>query len=239
MTEDGQEMALDASGPIPRGRDFGSRRCELITLVEGRCDGDGRDTSSSTLVRTPTATVVIDTGSIAARKELMGSLTSMDLSVEKVNVMVATRIDPLFNGNDDIFVNALQHLRKDEWNLIPPGPRRKIAITDRFHWIDRYLKLEVVNDPAPGNLVLLMHIPRKEEFLSQSTLQYAGKTIGISGPCIPSENDPEVAAILDEIRERGKERTKKQAQSIRDRYELLSYCDIMIPAFGPMFKVIP
>ncbi|MBN1538617.1 MAG: hypothetical protein JW939_00600 [Candidatus Thermoplasmatota archaeon] len=239
MTEECQDILFDTSGPISRGKDFGSRKLELISLIEGRREGADNDTSSATLVRTPTTTVVIDTGSAGAREELMASIAGIDLNVEKVNVMVATRIDPLFNGNDDIFVNALQHLRKDEWSLVPPGPRRKIAIKDRFHWIDRYLRLEVVNDPAPGNLVLILHIPCREELLSRSAIKYAGMTIGISGPCISSENDPEVAETLKTIRKKRKTGAKRKVQHLRGRCELLEYCDYIVPAFGPMFKVIP
>ena len=239
MTEECQVILADASGPVTRGKDFGSRKLELIPLVEGRREGDGKDTSSATLVRTPMTTVVIDTGSTSAREVLLESIAGMDLNVEKVNVMVATRIDPLFNGNDDIFVNALQHLRKEEWSLVPPGPRRKIAIKDRFHWIDRYLRLEVVKDPPPGNLVLIFHIPCKEELLSRSAMKYAGMTVGISGPCISSENDPEVSLALERIRKKRRNGTAKKVQHVKDRYELLEYCDFIIPAFGPIFKVIP
>ncbi|MGA1820696.1 MAG: hypothetical protein ACMUHU_06785 [Thermoplasmatota archaeon] len=239
MTDDSQQARLEGTAVVQRGKDFGSRKMELIQLVEGRMGGDGKDTSSATLMRTPTTTVVIDTGSEGAREELLRSIQRIDLNVEKVNVMVATRIDPLFNGNDDIFVNALQHLMKDEWSLVPPGPRRKIAITDRFHWIDRYLKLEVINHPKPGNLVLLLHVPKKEELLAPTAVGFAGKIIGISGPCIPSEDDPGIAPILKELRKKGRTRRFGQTFDITNREELLQYCDHIIPAFGPMFEVIP
>jgi len=239
MTDESQQDRTEGSGTVPKGKDFGSRKLELIPLVEGRKGGDGGDSSSATLMRTPTTTVVIDTGSEGAREELLRSVQSIELNAEKVNVMVATRIDPLFNGNDDIFVNALQHLRKDEWSLVPPGPRRKIAIADRFHWIDRYLKIEVINEPEPGNLVLLLHVPNKEELLGQSAAEFAGMIIGISGPCIHSENDPGIADILKRLRREGRTKRFGQTFDITNIEELLEYCDYIIPAFGPMFKVIP
>ncbi|MGA1872336.1 MAG: hypothetical protein ACMUHY_01565 [Thermoplasmatota archaeon] len=239
MTEQGQDTRTEDTGAAVKGKDFGSRKLELIPLVVGRKEGGENDTSSATLMRTPTTTVVIDSGSMAAREEMNGSIHRIDLNVEKVNVMVATRIDPLFNGNDDIFVNALQHLRKEEWSLVPPGPRRKIAITDRFHWIDRYLKLEVISSPEPGSMVLLLHIPKKKELLAQSAEKYAGSIVGISGPCISSESDPEIAQILRSLRKRGRPERLGQTTDITSREELLEYCDYIIPAFGPMFKVIP
>ena len=239
MTDESQQLRTEGSFTAPRGKDFGSRKLELIPLVEGRKGGKEGDSSSATLMRTPTTTVVIDTGSAEAREELLESIQRIELNAEKVNVMVATRIDPLFNGNDDIFVNALQHLMKEEWSLVPPGPRRKIAIADRFHWIDRYLKIEVINEPKPGNLVLLLHVPKKEELLGQSAAEFAGMIIGISGPCITSEKDPWIKDILDGLRKKGRTKRFGQTYEISNREELLEYCDYIIPAFGPMFKVIP
>ena len=238
MNEECQE---GKTGPTeePKPKDFGLRKIEVIPLVRGRLGVGDADTSSVTLVKTPTTTVVIDTGSKGVEGELRESLERNNVNVEKVNVLVTTRVDPLHNGNDDIFVHALQHLRREEWSKIEPGPRRKVAINNRYHWIDRYLKLEVIPIPEPGTQVLLLHVPNRPELLCQGTMNYAGQVIGIAGLCIPSEEDPAVSDALGKIRS-GKENSKiGRAYDINTIEELLSYCDQVIPGYGSMFKVKP
>jgi hypothetical protein len=218
---------------------FGLRRIDLIPLLEGTRGEGKKDTSSVTLVKTPTTTVVIDTGSKDVREELLQAMEKNHVNVKKVNVLVTTRVDPIHNGNDDTFVHALQHLRREEWNRIEPGPRRKVAISDRYHWIDRYLKLEVVNFPEPGGIVLLLHFPRSHKLITIESKMYTGQIVGITGMSVPSENDPEVKAALDRIRSGDGSMRPGRSQDINDLESLLSYCDHIIPAYGPMFKVYP
>jgi hypothetical protein len=239
MNKQNQE-GITATGQVElKPQDFGLRKMEVIPLIEGRRGGGDEDTSSVTLVKTPTTTVVIDTGSIGVREELLGSIEKNNVEVEKVNVLATTRIHPLHNGNDDIFVHALQHLRNKEWSKVEPGPRRKVAISDRYHWIDRYLKLEVIPFPEPGAQVLLVHIPSRIELLGEETRKYAGQTIGVAGMCIPSEDDPDVSTALSRIRRSDKREERGQTFDINTMEELLSYCDHVIPGYGPMFEVKP
>lgn len=238
MNEECQDGGTGSNGE-PKPKDFGLRKIELIPLVEGRRGTGDVDTSSVTLVKTPTTTVVIDTGSKGAEKELKEALDKNNVNVEKVNVLVTTRIDPLHNGNDDIFVHALQHLRREEWSEVKPGPRRKVAINNRYHWIDRYLKLEVLPFPEPGTQVLLLHVPKRPELLCQATMGYAGQVIGITGLCIPSDDDPVVIEALHKIRMGKGKKGIGQTYDINTIEELLSYCDHVIPGYGPMFRVIP
>lgn len=223
----------------PKPKDFGLRKIEVIPLIVGRRGMGNGDTSSVTLVKTPTTMVVIDTGSEEIEPELRKALERNNVNVEKVNVLVTTRVDPLHNGNDDIFVHALQHLRREEWSKVEPGPRRKVAINNRYHWIDRYLKLEVIPLPGPGTQILLLHVPKRSELLCQGTMDYAGQVIGIAGSCIPSENDPTVSEALEKIRNGQEASMIGQTHDINTVEELLSYCDHVIPAYGPMFKVQP
>jgi hypothetical protein len=239
MSEDLQEGITGAGQQEVKPEDFGLRRIELIPLTVGSKGNGDKDTSSVTLVKTPTTTVVIDTGSKERIGDLKEALKRHRINVTKVNVLVTTRIHPLHSGNDDLFVHSLQHLRREEWSKIEPGPGRKIAISDRYHWIDRYLKLEVVSFPEPGGLVLLIHIPKRPELLAEETNAYAGQTIGITGMSIPSESDPEVHSVLERIRSgKGMERPG-QTSNIKTMEELLSYCDHIIPGYGPMFTVRP
>jgi hypothetical protein len=238
MSEECQNGGM-GSNEEPKPKDFGLRKIELIPLITGRKGHGEVDTSSVTLVRTPTTTVVIDTGSKEAKKELKEALERNNVNVEKVNVLVTTRVDPLHNGNDDIFVHALQHLRREEWSKVKPGPRRKVAINNRYHWIDRYLKLEVVPFPEPGSQVLLLHVPKSGELLSKGMADLDGKVIGVAGISIPSENDPAVLEVLEKIRSGKESHGIDQTYDINTLEELLSYCDHVIPGYGCMFKVKP
>lgn len=238
MIEECQDGGTGSNGE-PKPKDFGLRKIEIISLVKGRKGTDDADTSSITLVKTPTTTVVIDTGSKEIEAELMEAIERNNVNVEKVNVLVTTRVDPLHNGNDDIFVHALQHLRREEWSKVKPGPRRKVAINNRYHWIDRYLKLEVLPFPDQGAQVLLLHVPKRPELLCQGTIDYAGQVIGIAGSCIPSEEDPKVSEALERIRSGGNIPKIGQTYDIDTLEELLSYCDHVIPGYGAMFKVKP
>jgi hypothetical protein len=238
MNEECQDGGTGPNGE-PKPKDFGLRKIELMPLVRGRKGEGEADTSSVTLVKTPTTTVVIDTGSKEVEEELKEALEKNNVNVEKVNVLVTTRIDPLHNGNDDIFVHALQHLRREEWSEVKPGPRRKVAINNRYHWIDRYLKLEVLPFPEPGTQVLLLHVPKRPELLCQATMDFAGQVICIAGLCIPSEEDPKVSEVLHKIRTGKGKQGIGQAYDINTMEELLSYCDHVIPGYGPIFKVKP
>jgi hypothetical protein len=167
------------------------------------------------------------------------NLEMNNVNVEKVNVLVTTRVDPLHNGNDGIFAHALQHLRREEWSKVETGPGRKVAINNRYHWIDRYLKLEVIPFPEPGTQVLLLHVPKRPELLCPGMMDLAGQVIGIAGICIPSERDPEVNEALKKVRSGKGIPEIGQTYDINTMEELLSYCDHIIPGYGPMFKVIP
>ena len=73
MIEECQDGGMGASEE-PKPKDFGLRKIELIPLVIGRKGKGDIDTSSVTLVKTPTTTVVIDTGSKDAEMELKEAL---------------------------------------------------------------------------------------------------------------------------------------------------------------------
>ena len=75
--------------------------------------------------------------------------------------------------------------------------------------------------------------------ISVESKMYKGQVIGITGMSVTSENEPEVKSILDRIRSGELSSRPKGSQDITDLKELLSYCDHIIPAYGPMFKVHP
>jgi predicted PP-loop superfamily ATPase len=125
--------------------DFGIRKMELVRLIEG-FSGE-RSSSSVTLVKTPTSTVVVDSGSSEVRDELSTKMRENEAKIEKVNVLVSTMPDEIHSGNDDLFVHCLQHIREGEWSQVPVKTNRRVAITTSDHWIDKYLR--IVSLPFP------------------------------------------------------------------------------------------
>ncbi|MGA1847837.1 MAG: hypothetical protein ACMUHB_00725 [Thermoplasmatota archaeon] len=216
---------------------FGLRRIDLLRVIEGKLDGGGDGTSSVTLIRTPTTTVAVDSGAREYRDELLETLKRNGVIVEKVNVLVTTGTHPLHNGNDSVFSHALQHVMRHEWTKTPEKTGRKVAISNRQHWIDRYLRLEVVPFPEQGTMVLLLHMPSREELIEPASREFAGKIIGITGRAVPSGDDPGVARALTGVKKEGHKTVNACTDNITTLQDLLGHCDYIIPAYGPMFKV--
>jgi hypothetical protein len=239
MIEEHQHIGT-GSGMVENKDDnkhFGLRRIDLFQVIEGRKDSGGDGTSSVTLIRTPTTTVAVDSGARGHRDKMLETLKENGIIVEKVNVLVTTGAHPLHNGNDGVFSHALQHVMRHEWTKVPERTGRKVAISNRQHWIDRYLRLEVVPFPEKGTMVLLLHMPSREELIEPGTRKYAGKIIGIAGRAVPSEDDPTVAEALRKVRSDDRITRKDCTDEIKTLESLLGHCDFIIPAYGPMFKV--
>ncbi|MFW3146704.1 MAG: hypothetical protein ACMUIE_07835 [Thermoplasmatota archaeon] len=234
--ETGKEPAESNINGYPQRR-MGVRRMDIIQLIKGRKAGRNVDTSSVTLVRTPTSTVVMDSGSGDIREELLGSIENNGIMLEKVNVLVTSRADKLHTGNDDLFVHALQHLRIEDWSKVAGAAKRRIAINNRYHWIDRYLRLDVLPFPDGGSLALLIHVPKREEDLEPASRHLAGKVVLLAGFSVESKDHPDVVKALDRIRRGDVTRMDHSRNGFRDLEELLAYCDHVVPAYGDMFNV--
>jgi hypothetical protein len=219
----------DQSDPNSR-QEFGIRKMELVRIIEGRLGEKNGDTSSVTLVKTPTSTVVVDSGAKFVREKLITFMRENEAKVEKVNVLLTTSSNEIHNGNDDLFVHCLQHVLESDWGKVPVKSQRKVAITTPVHWIDKYLKIVRLPFPGEGSLALLAHFPDREELLEPSTIQYKGQVVGITGISVHSGIDPSVRIALQEAGNR--EKTRGEIESLE---ELLSYCDHIVPAYGPMF----
>ncbi|MEA3558774.1 MAG: MBL fold metallo-hydrolase [Candidatus Thermoplasmatota archaeon] len=219
------------------GKRIGIRRFDIISLIQGRKGGEGIETSSVSLIRTPTSTVVVDTGSSEIKEEIKRAINAVGIKVEKVNVLVTTRAHDLHTGNDSLFVHALQHVRKDDWTKVKGETKRKVAINNRYHWIDRYLKLQTIHFVENDALVLLAHMPNREDMLEASSRDLTGKVVLFAGLAVPGEDDPVVKAALEKIRKEGICTVKEPGEGFKDLVDLLSYCDHVIPAYGPMFRV--
>jgi len=233
--EEGTRPAEDPE--VVETRLFGVRKLSIVPLVIGRKGGGRPSTSSVTLVKTLGSTVVVDSGSPEVGNEILEGMKAADAKMEKVNVLVTTRADSLHTGNDHLFVHALQHVRKGEWSDVPFRSGRKVAITNRVHWIDRYLMLVSLPFPEPGSLALLVHLPRAPNLIDPVSKHLAGKIIGVAGFGIPSCEDPEVKKALK--RARSMDRSKVSPSSISTIEDLLAYCDQIVPAYGPMFPTRP
>lgn len=218
-------------------RRLGVRRFDILPIVEGRKGKDVVDTSSVSLIRTATSTVVVDSGSSDIREELEREIQEKDINIEKVNVLVTTKAHELHTGNDGLFVHALQHVQKDDWTKVKGSTKRKIAISNRYHWIDRYLRLQNLSFIDGGALVLLCHMPGNPELLEPSSRHLTGKVVLFAGYAVPSREDPMVEEALSKIREQNICSTNNPGELFTDLTDLLSYCDHVIPAYGPMFKV--
>lgn len=225
------EDAKDAPISQPR-EDFGIRKMDLARIIEGSHGVNGCSTSAVTLVKTATSTVVVDSGGKCVRDRLVRFMRENEAKIEKVNVLVSTSTSDPFSGNDDLFVHCLQHVRGGDWSNVPIKANRRVAISNPYHWIDKYLKIISLPFPNDGSLALVAHFPEWEGVLSPSTEQFGGKIVGICGSSVPSKDDPDVTEALGKAR--NMERPKGEVKSLE---ELLAYCDYIIPAFGPMFKV--
>ncbi|MFO8052216.1 MAG: hypothetical protein R6V01_11060 [Thermoplasmatota archaeon] len=219
------------------GKRIGVRRFDIIPLVEGRRGENVTDTSSVSLIRTSTSTVVVDSGSSDIKEELKEAIHEKGIQVERVNVLVTTKAHELHTGNDGLFVHALQHLQKDDWTKVEGSNKRKIAISNRYHWIDRYLRLQTLSFIEGGALVLLCHMPNNPELLEPTSRYLTGKMVLFAGYAVPSKDDPTVDEALSKIREQNICSTNNPGEFFTDLTDLLSYCDHVIPAYGPMFKV--
>jgi len=219
-----------------QSRYFGIRRLELVPLLEGRQGNGDAASSSVTLVRTHTSVVVVDSGSASARETIKRALLDRGIRTERVNVLVSTRIDPVFSGNDDLFPHALQHLREGELLKASFKSGRRVEISTKVHWIDKYLMLGRMDPSLGEGLALFVHFPKPLELLAPSTRHLAGKIVGIAGAAVRSAASAEVEGALREIRENGLRRPDRPDRMM-DLVGLLSYCDIVVPAYGPMFPV--
>ena len=227
-----REVSVEVSG-----KRIGIRRFDIISMVQGRKGNAGNATSSVSLIMTPTSSVVVDSGSAEIREELQEAIDEKGIKVEKVNVLVTSRAHYLHTGNDGLFVHALQHVQKDDWTKVKGKTKRKIAISNRYHWIDRYLMLQTIPFIEDGALVLLAHMPKRLDLLEPSSQYLAGKVVLFAGFAVPSEDDPEVKAVLEKIRNEDICRAKDPGEGFTDLVDLLSYCDHVIPAYGTMFQV--
>jgi hypothetical protein len=213
-------------------QEFGIRKMEMVRIIEGLEAKDGTSTSSVTLVKTPTSTVVVDSGARHVRDRLIKYMRENEAKVERVNVLLTTFADDVHSGNDDLFVHCLQHVLESDWGKVPVKSQRKVAITTPVHWIDKYLKIVTLPFPDGGSMALLAHFPDKEELLEPSTIPFKGKVVGITGVSVPSKDHPDVLKALKSINKM--DRAKGE---IRTMGELLAYCDYIVPSFGPMFEV--
>ncbi len=212
--------------------DFGIRKMELVELIAGVNGSEGEMTSAVTMVKTPTSTVIVDSGARHVRDELVRIVRENEAKIDKVNVLVTSTAHDLHSGNDDLFVHCLQHIVGDDWSKVPIKTNRRVAITTPYHWIDKYLLIIILPSSEGDSLALLAHFPAKEEMLEPSTAPYAGKVVGIAGISIPTKDDPTVQEALSKARNMPK--PKGEITSIE---KFLAYCDHVIPAYGPMFPV--
>ncbi len=212
--------------------EFGIRKMELVRLIEGEDYGKGSGTSSVTLVKTPTSTVVMDSGSVAIREDLAKIMRENEAKIDKVNVLVTSVPDEKHSANDDLFVHCLQHVREGEWSNVPIKTNRRVAITTPDHWIDKFLRIVSLPFPDKGSLALIVHFPKIEELLEPSTQPYAGKTVGILGASVTNKDDPRIKKII-----AGSGNCERPKGEIKTLEELVCYCDYVIPGFGPMFQV--
>ncbi len=226
MTDDKDQMDSGAR------QEFGIRKMELVRIIEGKEGGKGKGTSSVTLVKTPTSTVVVDSGARHVRERLVSFMRENEAKVEKVNVLLTTSVDDLHAGNDDLFVHCLQHIMDSDWGKTPVKSQRKVAIATSVHWIDKYLKIVKLPFPGEGSLVLLAHFPDREELLEPSTVPFKGQIVGIMGAAVPTMDHPEVRSALKKAL-----KVEKRTESIDTLVDLIGYCDHIIPSCGPMFKV--
>jgi hypothetical protein len=213
-------------------QEFGIRKMELVTIIEGTQEKNGGTTSSVTLVKTPTSTVVVDSGARFVRDRLVKYMRENEAKVEKVNVLLTTSADDSHCGNDDLFVHCLQHVLESDWGKVPVKSQRKVAITTSVHWIDRYLKIVKLPFPGEGSLALLAHFPDREELLEQSTVPFKGKIVGITGSSVHSEDDEKIKELLEGLSD-----TERPRGEITTLEELIAYCDYIVPSFGPMFRI--
>ncbi len=217
--------------------DFGTRKMSIVPIIVGSGRrGSSTSRSSVTLIKTSNNTVTVDSGSQDQEQEIRDRMGQISIPLEKVNVLVTTRANSNFNGNDRIFVNALQHIREEEWGGTL-GAVRKVMIGTPYHWIDRYLKLVRLPFPAPGTLVLLVHLPSREELLDPDTKHLAGKIVGIVGYALDSGENPQVRSIMDAFRKEDEEGVaRERVTSIKSLKDLMIYCDYIIPGHGEMFS---
>jgi hypothetical protein len=219
-----------------QSRYFGIRRLELVPLLEGRQGKGDAPSSSVTLVRTPTSVVVVDSGSAPARENIKRALLDRGIHPERVNVLVSTRFDPVFSGNDELFPHALQHLKEGDLLKASFKAGRKVEISTRVHWIDKYLMLGRMDPSLGDGLALFVHFPKPLDLLAPSTRHLAGRIVGITGAAVRSATSVEVEEALKDIKENCRPRSGRP-DGIVDLGGLLSYCDIVVPAYGPMFPV--
>jgi hypothetical protein len=233
LKREGDPLAndTDQTESVPR-QEFGIRKMELVNIIEGVKDEGRKTTSSVTLVKTPTSTVVVDSGARHVRDELVSFMRKNEAKVEKVNVLLTSRADEFHSGNDDLFVHCLQHVLENDWGKVPVKSQRKVAITTPVHWIDKFLKIVKLPFPEGESLALLAHFPDIEELLEPSTIPFKGQVVGITGISVPRKEDPRVKSAL--MKAVNMERPKGNIETME---ELLAYCDFIIPSYGPMFRV--
>lgn len=215
---------------------FGIRRIGLVPLVEGNSgEGGCSSTSSVTLVKTATSTIVVDSGNPEVSDQIKENLGKVGLPLEKVNVLVTTKTDPDHTGNDSLFTHALQHVTLEDWSYVGGGTGRRVAIDTPYHWIDKYVKIVRTPFSGKGSMVILFHVPEVTHILEPETRDLAGKIIGIVGGVIDSEEDKEVVEVVDAISKMDEKDIHRPADisSIKD---LVLYCDYIIPGHGPMFS---
>jgi len=217
-----------------QSRYFGIRRLELVPLLEGAIGKDGPISSSVTLVRTPTTVVIVDSGSAAARESIKKSMLERSIRTERVNVLVSTKVDPIFSGNDDLFPHALQHIKEGDLLKASFKAGRRVEISTGVHWIDKYLMLRKFGPSLGGGLALFVHFPKPLELLTPTTRHLAGKVVGITGEAVRSSSSPDVTRTLGVLKANGCNKPPRP-ENVCDLGDILSYCDIVVPAFGPMF----
>ena len=212
---------------------FGIRRLALVQLVEGGPDVNGvTGTSSVTLVKTSTSTIIVDSGTPNVSSRIKAGLESIHLPLEKVNVLVTTCPKENYTGNDQLFTHALQHIAGEDWSRVEMATGRRVGIHTQVHWIDKYVKILKNPFPAEGSLAIIFHVPSVADILEPSTIPLAGKVIGIAGGMIESRDGEEISEILAEIAGNPDIDRPKNIASLRD---MLIYCDYIIPGRGPIF----
>lgn len=216
---------------------FGIRRLALVQLVEGGPDRHGAPgTSSVTLVKTSTSTIIVDSGTPDVSVRIKAGLESIHLPLEKVNVLVTTCPKPNYTGNNNLFTHALQHIAQEDWSQVELTTGRRVGIHTAVHWIDKYVKILKNPFPSDGSLAILFHVPSVPDILEPSTIPLAGKVIGIAGGMIDSREDDKVIEILEEIAGNPDIERPKHIESLRD---MVLYCDYIIPGRGPIFPTRP
>ena len=68
--------------------DFGIRKMELVELIAGVKGSEAEMTSAVTMVKTPTSTVVMDSGARHVRDKLVRIVRENEAKIDKVNVLV-------------------------------------------------------------------------------------------------------------------------------------------------------